>query len=615
MRRESNSAVNPETQSQSSVMDSVSNQDTLVQAATLACNSRLSIKAIPQKRLRSQKSIKRAGNSNVCQNKSEKAKLFPIFVNKSTDQSSLEIDMSGVRFKSQKSCPTTQESERSLSDMLHDAMADTQESEDSSGVGGRLATDRHPVDRNPSGQSSGGTTPEDRNDKGGSGQGHIPPASHPGSDGLYQAGHLAAPDIHPEVDYLARLTSKLNGQVHQLERLVTKQKQTIKKLITKNDDLQKKKSRTRQMLKCRNIGTNTSTPTPSEKSPVQVATSNLCSVPENDVSVDSDEENGTDLNSLQARLNSLRDQKVDVKQNRKKPKKSKKKRAHTIDTIDISVSQSGQSDINFLPAASDSQTTSLPGNSGTHRRDTYPTPAAAPTAAPSAPAASTHRRETAPPSRSPGFNFPPPHPPPAGSRGDNAPSPPSYADYVRKNPKPTKIVFGSSLARGTAEALKHKGINVWEYYFSGAEMPYIRLHMERILEANPQVTQVVLLFGGNDCENSHHIYEIQHQYDLMIELIKNILGRDCCIIMCSIPQRRRCSIDTHLKIATLNKHLWGRHNPSENLHFLDAAPRFAYQFYDRLHMSYPGMRDWADMVALRINFIANFQAGQSRFNQ
>ena len=104
-------------------------------------------------------------------------------------------------------------------------------------------------------------------------------------------------------------------------------------------------------------------------------------------------------------------------------------------------------------------------------------------------------------------------------------------------------------------------------------------------------------------------------YYFFLAQCKNIFDRDCCIIMCSIPQRRRCSIDTHLKIATLNKHLWGRHNPSENLHFLDAAPRFAYQFYDRLHMSYPGMRDWADMVALRINFIANFQAGQSRFNQ
>ena len=147
-------------------------------------------------------------------------------------------------------------------------------------------------------------------------------------------------------------------------------------------------------------------------------------------------------------------------------------------------------------------------------------------------------------------------------------------------------------------------------------MPYIHMHMQRILAANPQVTHVVLLFGGNDCENElHRIDEILHQYDLIIAMIKSTY-KDCCIIMSSVPQRRwRSSVDSHLKIATLNKHMWRRHDPSANLHFLDAAPRFAYQFRDRVHMNYIGMRDWADAVASRIGFISNFQKSGSSVNQ
>ena len=139
--------------------------------------------------------------------------------------------------------------------------------------------------------------------------------------------------------------------------------------------------------------------------------------------------------------------------------------------------------------------------------------------------------------------------------------------------------------------------------------------MQKVLEENPQATQVVLLFGGNDCEAKHHIDEIIQQYDLMIDVIKMCLGNDCCIIMSSIPQRRRCSTMTHLKIAALNQHIASLHNPHHNLHYVDAAPRFGHQMRDRVHMNYQGMSDWAEKIGKVLDFTSNFQVTGIEMNQ
>ena len=103
-------------------------------------------------------------------------------------------------------------------------------------------------------------------------------------------------------------------------------------------------------------------------------------------------------------------------------------------------------------------------------------------------------------------------------------------------------MIGSSLARGTAEALKHCGVNVFEYYFSGGHIPYMHELIKNILERNPQVKYVVLILGGNDCEsNLYYLENIISNYDALIDMIKLTLGSDCTVIISSIPQRRRCS--------------------------------------------------------------------------
>ena len=519
----------------------------------------------------------------------------------------------------------TQCQSRQVSDMIADALADSQESQTDDSQNDLFnisGGSRHTMDA-PSETPSGGMGRASR------------------ADPINRTSPAELP-VQPELEYLRDLAGRLNAQIDILEQEVSKheraskkQKLKIKNLTNQVDSLRKTHSGTRKMLSKRSVAINTvrqekeqthsdelklaqealevaQVKLESFKSEIKMATSNMFSA----LSDDSPDPS-CDIPNQAPSSDSTPDS-----PRQKNSRKLKKSRGTPVN-VKVNFTQSGRSDINM-------------NNNNTHRRDTTPTT--------HTDTAAGHNTDAPPRSRPPGHDFPPPpynnvapptsshgqgiYPPQSRSPGYDFPPPPtndipssdrineSYADFVRNNPKPTKLVFGSSLAQGSQEALKHKGVNVWEYYFSSAEIPFIRLHIQRILEANPQVTHVVLLFGGNDCENfRHHIDEIRHQYDLTIELIKKVLGRDCCIIMCSIPQRRRCSIDTHLKIATLNKHLWARHDPSENLHYLDAAPRFAFQFRDRVHLNYLGMRDWADAVTARINFIANFQSSVSNTTQ
>ena len=432
-------------------------------------------------------------------------------------------------------------------------------------------------------------------------------ATNPAACGMGRASSAepvtSSASLEPELEYLRDLASRQNAEIVRHEKKVAelsetckKQKLKIKKLTSDMDSLRKAQSGTRKMLSRRSKATNTVTQEKdltqtaelrnkqealdiarakleSVKSEVQVATSNLFAVLADDSPDPSCDNTGPPpQNTTPVPAVPAPTPTPHPPQTNKNSRKSKSNRGKPVD-IHVKYTESGRSDINIE---------------------------------------TTCRRDTLPQDLPPAGGFPPGRPlassgRPTSSPGVTFPQPPSYADYIEANPKPTKFVFGSSLAQGSAEALKHKGVNVWEYFFSSAEMPFIHLHINKILAANPQVTQVVLLFGGNDCENMHHIDEIRHQYDLIIQSIKRILP-ECCIIMSSIPQRRRTSVEGHLKIATLNKHLWARHNPNENLHFVDAAPRFAYQFRDRVHMNFIGMRDWAEAIAMRIDFISNFQA-------
>ena len=230
---------------------------------------------------------------------------------------------------------------------------------------------------------------------------------------------------------------------------------------------------------------------------------------------------------------------------------------------------------------------------------------------------------------SPGYSFPPkssaptepipvppktPRPPRQESRATTAVNSPGYT-FPRKPPAPTKAVFGSSAAKGSKQALQHKGHNVIERYYSGGQMPFIRQNIEKVLKSNPQIDTVVLLMGGNDCEDRHHIDEIKQQYDVTVDMIKCMLGPECTIIMSSIPQRRRCSVETHLKIALLNKHNARRNNPNHGIHYVDAAPRFGNMFMDRVHMNHQGKEYWSNIIASKLNFLSNFLVLDSQSHQ
>ena len=187
---------------------------------------------------------------------------------------------------------------------------------------------------------------------------------------------------------------------------------------------------------------------------------------------------------------------------------------------------------------------------------------------------------------------------------------PTYAqaESYKEVAYPKKIVVGSSLARGTSEALKHCGVDVSEYYYSGGHIPYMAAPLKHILEKNPQVESVVCIMGGNDCESDlYYLEEIVHNYDCLIDMIKLTLGSDCTVIISSIPQRRRCSARSHIRIAKLNEFNKQRENSDYGVFYVDAAPRFGNHFYDRVHMNNIGLDHWAQNMSDKMNSISNFQ--------
>lgn len=499
--------------------------------------------------------VKRNSNSRKIKN-SGKSKYFPIFNQPKSDPSS---DTNASESVVSQSSPETQ-NDRSFSEVLRDALADSQsgtsdnsDSEDDEGRGARHeAMDHCPVDPNPRGQSPSGSDhgrPVDLN----------PRDQSPGGSGdPSHAAPAGTEDPQSELDYLRGANSALLNQLSETEselleskKLCKRQKLSIKKLKSKIDELQKSISGhvgVKKMLKKKSVGVSADFDVPSYTSELEDILSKTQS----------------ELDLAHAKHESLKTQ------------------------IQVHTS-------NMFSALADEDTV------------TDTPPASIPTAEPRQKA----KRSRGEPVKvdikfsdsSSKINF-------QSSASPSASNPlPSYwnAESYKEVPNPTKAVVGSSLARGTSEALKHCGVNVSEYYFSGKQIPFIYEHVKRILENNPQIEQVVLILGGNDCESDlYYLEDIMYNYDALIDMIKLTLGSDSTIIISSIPQRRWCSTRSHIRIAKLNEMNSKRENGAYGVYYVDAAPRFQNQFYDRVHMNNIGLDHWAACITDKMISISNF---------
>ena len=209
------------------------------------------------------------------------------------------------------------------------------------------------------------------------------------------------------------------------------------------------------------------------------------------------------------------------------------------------------------------------------------------------------RRNPPPPQHQPTSQ--PQHPTPA-----SYPAPPTYSDITSgRAPKPDTITFGTSLARGTGRVLRNHGTRVLEYNFPGADLPRLREKIVPILEKNPQVTKVILVAGGNDCEKEGvSLQQIKAEYDALIDTIKLQQGWDCKVIISSVPQRRRATTETRHKIAGLNLEHYYHSDPDSFVYFVDSAPKLGCYFYDRVHLNYVGLDYWARKIT---GFLSTFQ--------
>ena len=206
-----------------------------------------------------------------------------------------------------------------------------------------------------------------------------------------------------------------------------------------------------------------------------------------------------------------------------------------------------------------------------------------------------------------------PHPPtqttPSGSSPQPSPvnshQPPSYADITaQRASKPTTLSFGTSLARGTKNALRNNNVEALEYSFPGYDLPGLRGEIIPILQENPQVDTVVVTAGGNDCEKyGVTLPQIKAEYDALIDAIKIQQGWECKVIINAVPQRRRITHEARHKIAGLNLEHYYHSDPDKHVFFVDSAPKTGAFFRDRVHLNYHGQDYWARKVA---GVISNF---------
>ena len=568
---------------------------TVVSSATLrgvTCNSQsLDFKMKPQKRLGSKQAVKKqtivstkakrtCNNSRISKNSGKSKQFFPIFNQPNVDTRSEILNTDSDESLISQSNET--QNERQFLDILHDALADSQEveisgdspkpsrSEEEGGRGDRHAMDRHPVEPNPRDQSPCETIPPETVDGGrpslddddvllgSAGPSHAAPSGSPHS----VSSRASTSDQQPEIEYLRTSNTALIKQLKEAEselsekrNLCKRQQLVIKKLQSDKDELQKSLSThvgVKKLFKTKSCGVGDSCVFGSDslsadkseiedillktqsalelahtkherlKTLIQVHTSNMFSALEED-------DSAADTPPLQ----------YSAPISRRRPKRT---RGEPID-VNVTFSNSG-SKLNF--------------NS----------------------------------------NFP----------SDNNMS--AWAESCKEVKSPEKIVIGSSLARGTSEALRHCGVSVSEYYFSGGQIPYIHGQIKHILEKNPQVKSIVLILGGNDCESDRYYMEdIINNYDALVDMIKLSVAPDCNVIISSVPQRRSCSARTHIRIAKLNESNKKRENSNFGVYFVDAAPRFGNLFYDRVHMNDVGLGYWAQRVSDKLNSLSNFQGG------
>ena len=201
---------------------------------------------------------------------------------------------------------------------------------------------------------------------------------------------------------------------------------------------------------------------------------------------------------------------------------------------------------------------------------------------------------------------------PAQSPSSQAPqNPPLYSDVASgRAPKPTTISFGTSLVRDTHRALRNYGVNAQEHCFPGYHLRQLRKEIVPILQRNPQVDTVIITAGGNDCERrGSTLPQIKAEYDALVDTIKIQQGWNCKVIINSVPQRRRISTETRLKIAGLNLQHRYYADPDDNIFYVDSAPKYGSHFVDRVHFNHHGLQHWARKVS---EAISNFPSDTSQ---
>lgn len=198
----------------------------------------------------------------------------------------------------------------------------------------------------------------------------------------------------------------------------------------------------------------------------------------------------------------------------------------------------------------------------------------------------------------------PPSSPVADKSKDNVKSP--SLSMVTHEPTETRVdtvVFGSSLTKGLKQELlsKRKHDKVFRVFsHGGARIRTIIGNVKCVRESNEldatAVTQVVLVCGGNDVENTYpdsDLYKILDSYDELISVVEDSFP-NASINICSLIPRRTTYIEHRDRMFWLNDSL-EKKCKAKNIRFINIFSYFIdrrtgdllYKLYmkDELHLS------------------------------
>ena len=106
--------------------------------------------------------------------------------------------------------------------------------------------------------------------------------------------------------------------------------------------------------------------------------------------------------------------------------------------------------------------------------------------------------------------------------------------------------------------------------------------MSSIINPNKKPKNVVLLCGGNDCDQ-YPIDQVINEYEGLISDVRTQCGPSVPILLCKVPPRRG-NADTAASIAQLNAYLETRGRKSDCVYDVDVAPKSQSLFSsDHIH--------------------------------